>query len=64
MRNTKDRVRIDISNYDPSDRNAQAVSYHFKADDMNKIMELLKANIDAGMYILIHPWWTEEKEGA
>ena len=31
---------------------------------MNKIMELLKANIDAGMYILIHPWWSEEKEGA
>ncbi len=61
MRDTKDRVRVDVSNYDPSDSCYESVSYHFNYEDTDKILDFLKVNIEAGMYVLIHPWWREEE---
>lgn len=57
----KTKVRLEVSNYDPSEVDAQKVSYFFDIDDTPKILDFLKVNIDAGMYVLIHPWWEVRK---
>ena len=61
MTTEKSKVRLEVSNYDPSEVDAQKVSYFFDIDDTPKILDFLKVNIDAGMYVLIHPWWEARK---
>jgi len=58
----KERVRVDVSNYDPSEAGCESVSYHFNLEDTEKILDFMRVNIEAGMYVLIHPWWQEEGE--
>ena len=62
MKANKERVRLEVSNYDPASGDGSSVSYFFRVDDTEKILDFLKVNIDAGMYVLIHPWWQEEEE--
>ncbi len=57
MTDKKDKVRIDISNYDPSDGYGESVSYHFDIDETEKVLDFLRVNIEAGMYALVYPWF-------
>ena len=59
MNMAKEKVRLEVSNFNPGDTEATSVSYHFDIDDTEKILDFLKVNIDAGMYVLIHPWWED-----
>ena len=61
MRDKKEIVRVEVTNYDPSEVNANGVIYHFNINDTEKILDFLKVNIDAGMYVLIHPWWQSDE---
>lgn len=63
MTNVKEKVRIDISNYNPSDPDAGSVAYHFNIDDKEKIAEFINVNIEAGMYVLVYPWFLGDEGG-
>ena len=58
MTTVKEKVRIDVSNYDPTEAgDGVSVAYHFDVDDTERILDFMRVNIDAGMYLLIYPWW-------
>ena len=61
MKAKKERVRVDVSNHDPSSCIGSSVSYFFNIEDTDKILDFMRLNIEAGMYVLIHPWWIEEE---
>lgn len=61
MKKQMDKVRIEISNYNPSYSEGSSVSYHMNAEDTEKILDLIRVNIESGMYVLIYPWWHEEE---
>jgi len=63
MTDKKEKVRIDISNYDPADGYGKSVAYHFNIDETEKILDFLKVNIDAGMYVLVYPWFIADEKG-
>ena len=60
MKVKKEKVRIEVSNYDPASGEGSSVSYFFGINDTERIVDFMKVNIEAGMYVLIHPWWQEE----
>ena len=63
MTNVKEKIRIDISNYNPADEDTESVTYHFNIDETEKILDFLKVNIDAGMYVLVYPWFIADEKG-